>query len=180
MGDLMGVRFAPICVPLRRRLQTLAVIHWLACLLFVGVATWLSCFAMLFTCMYPAVLLYFAWFVYDRRTPSRGGRRVPSVRAWRLWKHYARFFPVSLVTTAPLPTTRKNYILGVHPHGIMSHGAFANFATESTGCARLLPGLRVSLLTITFPLFCPFLREYLLSTGELDMGPQEKNDRLLL
>ena len=51
------------------------------------------------------------------------------MRNWRLWKHFADFFPVKMVKTADL-SRNENYLVGSHPHGVLSAGAFACFATE--------------------------------------------------
>lgn len=59
------------------------------------------------------------------------------VREWRLWKHFAHFFPAKIIKTCDYDPT-KNYIFGYHPHGILSAGAFAHFATEGTGFSKVI------------------------------------------
>ena len=70
------------------------------------------------------------------------------------------------VSIAPpnLPPTRK-YIFGYHPHGIISHGAFAAFATEALGFSQLFPGITNTLLTLDSNFRVPFYRDYLLRMG---------------
>lgn len=64
----------------------------------------------------------------------------------------------------------KNYILGCHPHGIMSVGAFSCFGTESCGFAEAFPGVR-SCLAILAGLFrLPVFRDYIMSAGRLRTG----------
>src|ERR1700758_1017119 len=41
-----------------------------------------------------------------------------------IWSLFASYFPARLHRSEELPSTRK-YIFGYHPHGIISHGAFA-------------------------------------------------------
>lgn len=50
------------------------------------------------------------------------------MRNWFLWKYFARYFPVKLIKTHELDSS-QTYLLGSHPHGILSFGAFASFAT---------------------------------------------------
>jgi Diacylglycerol acyltransferase len=66
--------------------------------------------------------------------------------------------------SAFLTPTRK-YIFGYHPHGIISHGAFAAFATEALGFSRLFPGITNTLLTLDSNFRIPFYREYVLAMG---------------
>lgn len=61
-----------------------------------------------------------------------------------------------------LPPDRP-YIFGYHPHGIISQGAFANYATEGTGFSKAFPGIRPHLLTLSSSSFIShFLRRNLL------------------
>lgn len=80
--------------------------------------------------------MYLVWYVADRGTAERGGRRWNWVRRWRLWRDYADFFPVKLVKEAELDPTH-NYVIGSHPHGVLCSGAFCNFATEGTDIAKV-------------------------------------------
>ncbi|EFR01795.1 diacylglycerol O-acyltransferase 2A [Nannizzia gypsea CBS 118893] len=64
----------------------------------------------------------------------------------------------------PLPPTRK-YIFGYHPHGIISHGAFAAFATEGLGFSKLFPGITNTLLTLDSNFRLPFYRDWALAMG---------------
>jgi 2-acylglycerol O-acyltransferase 2 len=63
-----------------------------------------------------------------------------------------------------LPATRK-YIFGYHPHGIISHGAFAAFGTEALGFSQLFPGITNTLLTLDTNFRIPIYREYALAMG---------------
>jgi hypothetical protein len=69
---------------------------------------------------------------------SRGGRKgwLPKfVRHWNLWNHFANFFPIKMVKTAELDRNR-NYLVGSHPHGVLSAGAYCSFATEGTNFSK--------------------------------------------
>ena len=98
------------------------------------------------------------------------------VRNWNLWKHFANFFPVKMVKTAELDRN-KNYLVGSHPHGVLSAGAFSCFATEGTNFSKatnynckncgkysppysqVFPGMIPHLLTLQEMFFIPLFRE---------------------
>jgi 2-acylglycerol O-acyltransferase 2 len=56
-------------------------------------------------------------------------------------------------------------VLGYHPHGIISMGAFANFATEATGFSKLFPGITPSLLTLVSNFRIPLYRDLIMALG---------------
>ncbi|KAJ6664789.1 hypothetical protein lerEdw1_005761 [Lerista edwardsae] len=107
---------------------------------------------------------YLAWLVFDWNTPQKGGRRSSWVRSWAVWRYYRDYFPVRLVKTHNLLTSR-NYIFGYHPHGILGMGAFCNFSTEATGVSQKFPGIRTYLATLAGNFRFPILRDYLMFGG---------------
>lgn len=159
---VLGVELAPLRIPWHRRLETLGVLHWLSIFLFSGPICIAFCIFLLYTRFYWITLLLFAWVVYDRNTSRQGGRRVESVRKWRIWVHTRNFFPMTLHKTAELDP-KHNYMFGFHPHGIMSMGSFINFSTDATGFCDLFPGIKATVLTLRGWFYIPFIREYLLS-----------------
>ena len=82
---------------------------------------------------------------------------------------------MTLVKTGDLDPN-KNYILGFHPHGIMSAGAFCSFATEATGFKLKYPGIRPILLTLAGQFKFPIHREYFMTTGELSIHRNYKSE----
>ncbi|KAM7183537.1 Diacylglycerol acyltransferase domain containing protein [Naviculisporaceae sp. PSN 640] len=157
-----GVRFAPWNIPLRRRLQTLAVmIH---CLSIASTASFFF-----FLCAIPLtwpLLIPYLLHILLSKAATDGKLRFRSERFRRMkaWKHFADYFPAKLHKTHDLPPTRK-YIFGYHPHGIISHGGFAAFATEALGFSEKFPGITNSLLTLDSNFRIPIYREYILSLG---------------
>ncbi|KAF7688879.1 hypothetical protein HF521_013686 [Silurus meridionalis] len=91
------------------------------------------------------------------------------VRRWRVWKHFKDYFPVKLVKTAELNPS-KNYILGCHPHGIMSIGAFSCFNTDTGGFEQMFPGMHSSLAILAGLFRIPLFREYVMSAGLLPVS----------
>ncbi|BFZ62851.1 diacylglycerol O-acyltransferase 1 [Saitoella coloradoensis] len=154
-----GRHFAPIRLPLRRRLQTLAVLWHSA-----SIAATLSFF--FFLCaippMWPLIIVYLVWIVFDD-APETGKLRTRKwMKSLKIWRWYAGYFPLHLHKTVSLEP-KKTYIFGYHPHGILSFGAFGSFSTEATGWSEKFPGIDVSLLTLSSNFRTPLYRDYLQS-----------------
>ncbi|KAM4768256.1 diacylglycerol O-acyltransferase 2-like [Cyanocitta cristata] len=148
----------------RSALQLLAVLQWVLSFLLLGTVSLLLLIYLLFTSLWLVPVLYLAWIIFDWDTPEKGGRRLPCLRRWTVWKHFRDYFPVKLVKTHDLSPSH-NYIIGSHPHGILCVGAFCNFITGSTGFEELFPGIRSFLTTLAGNFRLPVFREYLMSGG---------------
>lgn len=178
LGISYGPQFAPIRIPLRRRKQTFAVLFWMSTFLFMGTGSLFFLLYLFFYTQYWWVsLCYLTWFIGDRSVCNRGGRRIEWLRRWPLWKHYRDFFPVHLIKTAELDPS-KNYIMGYHPHGILSAGAFCHFATEGTNFSKTYPGFTPHLLTLEGHFLLPFYREFFMASGAVS-ATRESMDYLL-
>ncbi|CAD5220369.1 unnamed protein product [Bursaphelenchus xylophilus] len=105
------------------------------------------------------IAMYCVWYVYDFNTPAHGSRNFKAFRESRIWNRFAEYFPISLVKTAELPPN-KNYILGCHPHGVLSVGAFTHLCTNGTGFKEKFPGLKSNILTLSGQFYFPFRREF--------------------
>lgn len=155
------VRWAPIRgIPIERRLQMMAVCIWIS-LVFICVFSFV--FMATYKFLWPLVIAYIS-FLYIDKAPESGGRRFESSRHWTIWKYFAAYFPVKLIKEQELDP-KKNYVMGYHPHGIISMGAFANFATEATGFSKMFPGIIPSLLTLTSNFRIPFYRDLIMALG---------------
>jgi 2-acylglycerol O-acyltransferase 2 len=110
----------------------------------------------------------FPYVIYILNSPAgtNGSLRARSdwLRKQKIWSLFASYFPARLHRTVELAPTRK-YLFGYHPHGIISHGAFAAFGTEALGFNQLFPGITNTLLTLDSNFRIPFYREYLLWMG---------------
>ncbi|KAL8892096.1 MAG: hypothetical protein Q9205_000118 [Flavoplaca limonia] len=160
--DRSHIHFAPFSVPLKRRLQTLMVLsHTLSIALFLT-AFFLLCAIPLF---WPLLLPY-TIYVLLSAAPHSGtlSHRSPFLRSLPIWSLFASYFPARLHRSSRLEPTRK-YIFGYHPHGIISHGAFATFATEACGFSTLFPGITNTLLTLDSNFRVPLYRDYALAMG---------------
>ena len=146
--NMFGITFAPIFIPLKRRLQTSAVL-FMASAIFLGHTIGIVLLLLMFLSkLWPLAVLYASWILLvDYKKSSVGGRRSNLVRNLRIWKHFCEYFPLSLVRTAYLDP-KQNYIFGYHPHGVISTGAFGNFGTEGTEFSKVFPGIKPHLLTL--------------------------------
>ncbi|XP_030043916.1 2-acylglycerol O-acyltransferase 1 [Microcaecilia unicolor] len=160
----MKIEFAPLIIPLRRRLQTLAVLQWIFSFLALAQCCLALFVLLLLSDVWYLGLLCLAWLYLDRDTPASGGRRSDWMRSWTIWKHFRDYFPIKLVKTAELDPV-KNYVFGFHPHGVLVAGAFGNFCTEATGFSKLFPGLRPHLLILPFWFKVPLFRDYIMKSG---------------
>jgi len=152
-------------IPLERQLQTVAVCWYLFTYVCFTVICSIIAVWLLFTRLYFIPLLYAGWYVYDYRTPERGGRRCEWIRNWKIWHYFRDYFPVTLKSTASLDPN-KNYLMIYHPHGIIGSGAVINFASNATGFQKHFPGIRCSPTALNIQLMFPVCREYVLSLGE--------------
>lgn len=150
------IEFAPLFIPLSRRLQTLVVLSLNLTLLFAPILGTVSFILLLFTPLVVLAVLYIAfYFLWDFDISSRGGRRIQLLRNLTVWKYFCSYFPITLTKTTDLDP-EKNYIFGYHPHGVISSGAFGSFATEGAGFSKLFPGITPHLLTLKGKFFiCP-------------------------
>ncbi|OTA93786.1 hypothetical protein M434DRAFT_72515 [Hypoxylon sp. CO27-5] len=157
-----GIRWAPWNVPLRRRLQTLVVLMHCMCIA-LTVSIFFALSANPF--VWPLLLIYLL-HVLSSKAATDGSLKYRSewFRRSYTWRLFANYFPAKLHKTHDLPPTRK-YIFGYHPHGIISHGAWAAFATEALGFSEKFPGITNSLLTLDSNFRIPFYREYILAAG---------------
>lgn len=104
----------------------------------------------------------------------RGGLKYQPLREIRLFKWFRDYFPVTLHKTAEIDP-KGRYIFGFHPHGIISMGAFINFATEATGFGEKFPGVDLRLLTLRSNFRIPFYGIWLSMLGICDASRESCN-----
>ncbi|XP_052049262.1 2-acylglycerol O-acyltransferase 1 [Apodemus sylvaticus] len=165
----MKVEFAPLNIPLARRLQTAAVLQ-LILSFFLLAQVCLGIMVMLIIYNYWFLYIpYLAWFCYDWRTPEQGGRRWNWIQSWTVWRYFKDYFPMHLVKTQDLDPGH-NYIFGFHPHGIFVAGAFGNFCTNYSDFKKLFPGFTSYLHVASAWFWFPFFREYMMSNGPVSVS----------
>ncbi|XP_045467427.1 2-acylglycerol O-acyltransferase 1-like [Harmonia axyridis] len=163
----LQVEFAPLNVPLTRRLQTLSAAFWFSSVAFAGLACWLLILYVIFyTRLWWLIILYLVWVYIDRHACETGSRRSSLVRSWDWWEYFRNYFPVRLHR---LPWIEfdpdKNYLFCCFPHGLIPAGAFSVFATKSGEFEEYFPGLNPWLCILEQHLHTPIFREMLLMLG---------------
>ncbi|XP_075384267.1 2-acylglycerol O-acyltransferase 3-like [Tenrec ecaudatus] len=148
----------------RRWLESALVWQYVTTFLCMGTFCTFLLFLLLFTSLWPISVLYFAWLYLDWDTPNQSGRYSTWMRNWTIWKYLRDYFPIKLVKTAELPPDR-NYVMGVHPHGIMCIGYSCNFSTESNAFSQQFPGLRPFIAMLAGVFRLPIYRDFLMNFG---------------
>jgi 2-acylglycerol O-acyltransferase 2 len=147
-----SVEFAPLNIPLTRRLQTFCVMFWFLLPILSMIVTVLAMFNP-FTAV--PMLLYLGWINFFQTYHMRGGIKSNWFRNCAYFKLFRDYFPISLVKSVDLPAD-QTYIFGYHPHGIIALGCLINFATDVTGFTRLFPGIDMHTVTLTMNFKTPF------------------------
>uniref|UniRef100_A0A0K2V3N8 Acyltransferase n=1 Tax=Lepeophtheirus salmonis TaxID=72036 RepID=A0A0K2V3N8_LEPSM len=163
--NLLGLSFAPLFIPIERRLQTLATFIWMGsflCGAVIGASILL--YLLCYTSYWWISLAYISWFVVDRNSCNKGGRTISWMRDLRVWTYFRDFFPVELVKTVELDP-EKTYLFTSQPHGVMCAGAFVSFATNALSFSKLFNGLHSRLLVLEGQFWFPIYREFLISLG---------------
>ncbi|CAF4147564.1 unnamed protein product, partial [Rotaria sordida] len=165
--------FAPLNTPLYRRRQTLTILVWW---LFPWICLYISlvCLRSNNPYIFYGTLAYITWMALFRNFTRRGGLRQQWLRRLAWWKWFAEYFPIHLHKTCDLPPDRS-YIFGCHPHGIISIGAFGNFATEATDFEHKFPGINLRLLTLSSNFRFPFYDLYLSMMGLCESSKESCN-----
>jgi len=162
--------FAPLNTPLRRRLQTLTVsMHW-GILIF---SIWVALFLLYLPLTRWPMVAYLTYIAFTKN-PRAGGRWTPWVRRLSWWKYFSDFFPTKLIKTHDLDPN-KQYLFGVHPHGIISYGPFINIGTEAQGWMDKFPGVIPRLCTLNLNVNLPFGRELILGLGFVSCNKESIN-----
>lgn len=156
------LRWAPMNIPPKRRLQTLIVLfHTLSMAICLSLFFFLLAIPIFWPIMIP--YLIYCW-KSEASTSGVLSRRSDWLRSSSIWTLFGSYFPARLHRSQELLPTRK-YIFGYHPHGIISMGAFAAFSTEALGFSRLFPGIQNTLLTLDKNFRIPIYRDYALAMG---------------
>ncbi|EIE22510.1 hypothetical protein COCSUDRAFT_83467 [Coccomyxa subellipsoidea C-169] len=114
------------------------------------------------------IVLYLLYIWYGPGKKAAANLSWPTwLRHWSIWKHLADYFPVRLIKTADLDPS-KRYILGLHPHGVLTISAWATFASEGTNFSRTFPGIDLRVATLRWNFITPIARELMLLLGFVD------------
>ncbi|XP_050440928.1 diacylglycerol O-acyltransferase 2-like [Adelges cooleyi] len=158
------VKFAPLFVPLNRRMETLVATIWIMTILFSGITgCTILWYVLIATRLWWLGLLYILWIIFDN-IGSSDKKRFTFIRDLSLWHYLRRYFPVSLVKTHDL-SADKSYLFATFPHGVICPGVFCNFSTNASPFARLFPSLSPYVITLAFAFNIPLHREIAVGLG---------------
>ncbi|CAD1480619.1 unnamed protein product [Heterotrigona itama] len=162
--EIFGVKFAPLNVPLKRRLETLSAAVCIVLFAFGNFCGYiLTAYFLFFTeTMRYFILLYFVWMYYDWNKTDMGYKRRKLLNwirncAWQ--RYFCSYFPIKLIKTTDLDPS-KLYLFCNFPHGILSSGVYGAFATDAAGCKELFPGIEFKVVILDQHFKAPLFREY--------------------
>ncbi|KAJ8971205.1 hypothetical protein NQ314_000807 [Rhamnusium bicolor] len=166
--EIFGIQFAPLNIPLERRIQTLAAAGWMITMAFGGLISLIvAIYLVLFTKYWWITVLYLIWaWVIDKDICDNGGRPSKWVRTWSWWRYNRDYFPLRF---EKLPWVeldpQKNYLFCSFPHGMLSTGSFNAFGTEFGGFRNFFPHHIPHVVTLSQHYVMPFFRELALALG---------------
>lgn len=103
---------------------------------------------------------------------EKDGRRTSDwVRGWALWRAFGRYFSLRLINTTGVPLDpRRQYVIGVHPHGILPVCTMVMLQTKVCNADGpwFLNGIQLRGLVASFAFCIPGLREIFLGGGMTD------------
>ncbi|KAH8233325.1 hypothetical protein KR026_006930 [Drosophila bipectinata] len=172
----MKIEWAPLRVPLERRIQIVVTAFFTSMLLVLLSTSFLLVAGSLIyggLWLRSLMLLYLGYvYVHHKKTQSvvdNNGWMI--TRTNRLHRYYRDYFPVELVKTADLPANR-NYILASFPHGILGMGICVNMGMEISKWLKLFPQVRPKIATLDHHFKTPFLREVIRLWGMVSVSKE--------
>ncbi|CAK1546251.1 unnamed protein product [Leptosia nina] len=164
LSGALGVEWAPLNLPLSRRLQTLAATGWICLVLFSEAIAILLFIKLIYSSYWYLAIVYAVWMLNDIDVCHKGGRTIQWVRNWAWWRYYRDYFPIKLVKKVDLDPTR-NYLFACFPHGVVCSGAFGAFATNALDFHKVFPGFTCHMITLAGHFVVPLFRDLLLAFG---------------
>ncbi|EER03989.1 diacylglycerol o-acyltransferase, putative [Perkinsus marinus ATCC 50983] len=149
--QVFGLDFAPTKVPPHRRREMMACLFIFSMQL---VSLLLACLAIYcWRVTWPFIVAYATYVYIDTKYYTRHIRPVGKFfRNSPLMRNFAKYFPVHLIRDEPASssfTPKKSYMIGYHPHGILSIGASTAYGTDASGFDQKFPGITPRLCTLS-------------------------------
>lgn len=166
--NIFGIRFAPLNIPVERRLQTLAAGLGFATLVFGGVVgAIILLYLFFYTNHWPEVIIYLVWmYIIDKDICDRGGRRFEWVRKWAWWRYVTDYYPIRLQRVPWVQLDpKRNYLFCCFPHGILPTGTFSAFCYGESEFRDLFPNHIPYLCVLKQLFYFPILRDLMLAVG---------------
>ncbi|XP_061402540.1 2-acylglycerol O-acyltransferase 2-A-like, partial [Musca vetustissima] len=172
----MKIEWAPINIPPRRRIQTLAAGIYIYVFMFLPfVSMLLAAFFVLYLNYIGRVLMliYLTYIYFDHkfRASALDGIGWGSLRNNAMTDHQRDYFPVELIKTADL-TPDRNYLIACFPHGIFGIGIASNMGNNIGKWMKMFPGIRPKIATLDMHFRIPFMREIIRLWGLVSCSKQ--------
>ncbi|GMR59931.1 hypothetical protein PMAYCL1PPCAC_30126, partial [Pristionchus mayeri] len=151
-------------------IQTLGVLYhfWAT---FVTPAVILLLFGWMLLNGYSLVVAtYGVWLWWDWDSPYKGAYASRYFLNLRIHKWFTGYFPLSIHPTSQLPAD-KNYLIGFHPHGVISISAY-NFMSNGTGLMDRFPNINFHLCTLVGQFWMPLRREWFMMHGLINCSKE--------
>ncbi|EDW89230.1 diacylglycerol O-acyltransferase 2 [Drosophila yakuba] len=169
----MNIEWAPLRVPMNRRLQTLVTAFFTYTFFTLPIS---SCLAVAILLYYgemfvrSLLLIYFVIIYLDYKR-NYGIMEGNGWLFYRGIRRYRDYFPVELVKTAELPPN-KNYIIASFPHGILGTGTCINMSLDIGNWLSQFPHVRPKIATLDHHFKTPFLRDILRWWGMVSVSKE--------
>ncbi|XP_073812549.1 diacylglycerol O-acyltransferase 2-like [Musca autumnalis] len=172
----MKIEWAPIHVPPRRRIQTLATAIYMYIFMFLPfVSLLLTAFLLIFLNYFGRALLLiylaYGYFDHTKRASAVDGNGWKFLRNNFMTNHSRDYFPIELIKTAEL-TPDRNYLVASFPHGIIGTGVTHNMGNNIGKWLKLYPGIRPKIATLDINFRIPFMREVMRYWGMVSCSKQ--------
>ncbi|XP_045468419.1 2-acylglycerol O-acyltransferase 1-like [Harmonia axyridis] len=170
--ELFKIDWAPLQLPLKRRLQTLAIaVDVCVSLSFIFLGYGVSYYLMFHTKLWWVFIIYVFWSIFI--DTDRSSDRTSEWYRNCSWFKYSRdYFPVKLnrISEKELESNR-NYLFCCFPHGLLSFGVKLGFTTNSEESRKYFPFHSIYTHTLPLNFYIPITREL---TKSLSFVPTSK------
>jgi len=153
--------------PWRRRLQTAAI----SCTIFIflvgaQISFGISVGLLLFSKYWLFIAIYLTHYFLDADKPENGGRPIAWVRNNAFWRYARDYFPIITIKDEDCNMKpNENYLIGFHPHGVLSLSSILSFAANQCDFQELFPGMDSYMCALPVWFQVPFFREFLMAGG---------------
>ncbi|CAI5452740.1 unnamed protein product [Caenorhabditis angaria] len=170
-NHITNIKWVNIFSPWEKQRAYSALLLWFVLIYPICCLMQIFPFVLFFTGQWLILAAYGVWYLYDRKSPRRGGYRSNWFRNLRVHKWFAEYFPIRLHKTAELPAD-KNYLLGYHPHGIIGIGAWSCFGFNGCNAFEMFEGIRFNVCTLPGNFTAMIRREILMSIGMIESSKE--------
>ncbi|XP_045468411.1 2-acylglycerol O-acyltransferase 1-like [Harmonia axyridis] len=166
MMKLFNIEWAPLQLPLKRRLQTLAIaaiIYVYAFFIFVMPSV--LYYLIFYSKLWWLCIIYLVWsfFIDTDRSSDRTSKWYRNCS----WFKYSRdYFPIKLnrIFVNELDS-KRNYLFCCFPHGFLGFGPLLSLTTNTEGTRKYFPFHSIYTHTLTINFYIPIFRELAIMLG---------------